>query len=156
MLGKRSLNLELTTFDPEIERIARENLSLLKNSESESEKSVEMGKLLGNRDPSRTLRELFAPITTNIPPCLVLPATNATHFDLKPNVIQILPTFSGLENEDPYAHVKEFLERYNTFKFQNFSDELVRLRLFPFSLHGKAKAWLHSNLPESITSWKFY
>jgi hypothetical protein len=37
----------------------------------------------------------------------------------------------------------------------------VRLRLFPFSLHGKEKAWLHSNLPESITSWeilltKFY
>jgi len=62
----------------------------------------------------------------------VLPATNATHFDLKPNVIQILPTFNGLENEDPYAHVKEFLERSNTFKFQNFSDESVRLRLFPF------------------------
>jgi len=28
--------------------------------------------------------------------------------------------------------VKEFLERCNTFKFQNFSDESVRLRLFPF------------------------
>jgi hypothetical protein len=27
MLGRRSLNLELTTFDPEIERTARENLS---------------------------------------------------------------------------------------------------------------------------------
>jgi hypothetical protein len=134
---------------------------LLKNSESESEKSVEMGEPLGNRDPSRTFRELFAPITTNTPSCIVLPATNATHFDLKPNVIQILHTFNGLENEDPYAHVKEFLERCNTFKFQNFSNESVRLRLFPFSLHGKAKAWLHSNMPESITSWeilltKFY
>jgi hypothetical protein len=48
-----------------------------------------------------------------------------------------------------------------TFKFQNFLEESVHLRLFPFSLHGKAKAWLHSNLPESITSWeilltKFY
>jgi hypothetical protein len=37
----------------------------------------------------------------------------------------------------------------------------VRLRLFPFSLNVKAKAWLHSNLLESITSWeilltKFY
>jgi len=125
---------------------------LLKNSESESEKSVEMGEPLGNRDPSRTFRELFAPITTNTPSCIVLPATNATHFDLKPNVIQILPTFNGLENEDPYAHVKEFLERCYTFKFQNFSDESVHLRLFPFSLNGKAKVWLHSNLSESITS----
>jgi hypothetical protein len=84
---------------------------LLKNFESESKKSVEMGELLGNRDPPRTLRELFAPIITNTPSCIVLSATNATHFDLKLNVIRILPTFNGLENEDPYAHVREFLER---------------------------------------------
>jgi hypothetical protein len=105
--------------------------------------------------------ELFAPITTNTPSCIVLPATNATHFDLKPNVIQIFPSFKSLENEDPYAHVKSFLETCNTFKFQNFSDESMRLRLFPFSLHDKEKAWLHSNMPRSITSWeilltKFY
>jgi hypothetical protein len=43
MLGRRSLNPELTTFDPENERTARENLGVLKNSESESKKSVEMG-----------------------------------------------------------------------------------------------------------------
>jgi hypothetical protein len=161
MLGRRSLNLELINYDPEIERTAQENLSLLKNSESESEKSIEMGEPLWNVDPPRTLRELFAPITTDTPSCIVLPTTNATHFDLKPNVIQILPTFNGLENEDPYVHVNEFLERCNTFKFQNFSDESVRLRLFPFSLSGRAKAWLHSNMPGSITSWeilltKFY
>jgi hypothetical protein len=81
---------------------------LLKNFESESKKSVEMGELLGNRDPPRTLRELFAPIITNTPSCIVLSATNATHFDLKLNVIRILPTFNGLENEDPYAHVRDF------------------------------------------------
>jgi hypothetical protein len=91
----------------------------------------------------------------------VLPATNATHLDLKPHVIQFLPSFKGLENEDPYSHLKTFLDICVNFKFQNFSDELVRLRLFLFSLHDKAKAWLHSNMPESITSWdillsKFY
>jgi hypothetical protein len=122
MLGRRSLNLELTNFDPEIERTARENLSLLKNFESESEKSVEMGESLGNRNPPRTLRELFAPNYQHsiLHSVALLPTTNATHFDLKPNVIQILPTFNGLESEDPYAYVKEFLERCNTFKFQNF------------------------------------
>jgi len=46
-------------------------------------------------------------------------------------------------------------------KFQNFSEESVHLRLFPFSLHDRAKAWLDSNMPGSITSWenllnKFY
>ncbi|XP_059446551.1 uncharacterized protein LOC132178111 [Corylus avellana] len=120
-----------------------------------------MGERIENGDPSRTLRELFAPITTNTPSCIVLSATNATHFDLKPNVIQVLPAFQGLENEDPYTHVKSFLEMCDTFRFQRFSDESVRLRLFPFSLHGRAKTWLHSNMPGSITSWeillsKFY
>jgi hypothetical protein len=43
MLGRRSLNPELTNFDPEIKRTAREDLTLLKNYESESKKSVDMG-----------------------------------------------------------------------------------------------------------------
>lgn len=28
--------------------------------------------------------------------------------DLKPEMIQLLPTFYGLENENPYVHIKEF------------------------------------------------
>jgi hypothetical protein len=71
MDGRRSLNLELTTFDPEIEITARENLRLLRSSKFDSEKFVEIGELLGNGDPPRTLRELFAPITTNTPSCMV-------------------------------------------------------------------------------------
>jgi hypothetical protein len=121
MLRWRSLNLELTTFDLEIERTARENLSLLKNSKSESEKSIAMGEPLGNGDPPRTLRELFALITTNTLSYIVLPATNATHFDLKLNVIQILPTFNGLENEHPsYFQVSKFLRRISTSKAISF------------------------------------
>jgi hypothetical protein len=85
----------------------------------------------------------------------------ATHFDLKPHVIQLLPSFHGLDLENPYSHVKNFKDICTTFKFQNFSEESVHLRLFPFSLHDRAKAWLNSNMPGSITSWdnlltKFY
>ena len=50
-------------------------------------------------------------------------------------------------------HVKEFLEICSTFRFQNFSDESVRLRLFPFSLKDKAKAWLNALPSGSIRSW---
>ena len=35
-------------------------------------------------DDSKTLRELFSPITTNPPSCIVLHVTTATHFELKP------------------------------------------------------------------------
>ena len=72
-----------------------------------------------------------------------------------------LPSFYGLDNENPYDHVKKFKDMCATFKFQNFSEESVQLRHFPFSLHNRAKAWLDSNTPGSITSWesllnKFY
>jgi len=57
--------------------------------------------------------------------------------------------------------VKKFKDICATSKFQNFSEESVYLRLFPFSLHDRAKAWLESNMLGSITSWenllnKFY
>jgi hypothetical protein len=91
----------------------------------------------------------------------VLPPTNATHYDLKPHVIQMLPSFYGLDHENPYAHVKKFKNICATTKFQNFYEKLVCLRLFPFSLHDRAMVWLDSNALGFITSWesllsKFY
>jgi hypothetical protein len=161
MLGRISLNLDLTSFDPEIERTLRRGLR----------NSIEMGDNMNgdenerhrgeNVDHTRTLWDLFAPVATNSPSCIMLPPTNATHFDLKPHVIQLLPAFHGLDLENPYSHVKKFKDICTTFKFQNFSEESVHLRLFPFSLHDRAKAWLDSNMSGSINSWenllnKFY
>ena len=68
-------------------------------------------------------------------------------------MIQLLLTFYGLDKEDPYYYVNEFLDICATFKFQNFSKESIKLRLYPFSLKDKAKAWLNSLEVGSITSW---
>jgi hypothetical protein len=46
-------------------------------------------------DFTTSLRELFAPVATSSHSCIVLPPTNATHYDLKPHVIQLLPSFYG-------------------------------------------------------------
>ena len=142
MFGRRSLSLELLPYDPEIERTIRKGIE-------KPDSQITMGENL----ETKTLREYFAPITTNSPSCIVLPNTTAAHFELKPQILQLLPNFHGLDREDPYMHVKEFLDICSTFKFQNFSDESVRLRLFPFSLKDKAKGWLNSQPPGSITSW---
>jgi hypothetical protein len=112
-------------------------------------------------DHNRSLKDLVAPVTINSSSCIVLPPTNAIHFDLKSHLIQLLPSFHGLELENPYSHAKKFKDICTTFKFQNFSEESVHLRLFPFSLHDRAKAWLDSTMPGYITSWenllnKFY
>ena len=57
----------------------------------------------------KTLREMFSPISTNHLSCIVFHATIATHFELKPQIIQ-LPTFHWLDKQDPYMHIKDFLE----------------------------------------------
>ncbi|KAH9723595.1 hypothetical protein KPL70_007173 [Citrus sinensis] len=101
----------------------------------------------------KTLREYFSPLATNQPSCIVLPQTTATHFELKPSGIQLLPSFHGLEREDPYLHIKEFLDICSIFRFQNFNDESIRLRMFLFSLKDKAKASLNSLPARSISTW---
>ena len=163
MLGRRSLNLELVNFDLEIERTARDNRRIPPNSpadsqisESESEKSMNMG----DGNPPRSLRQLFAPDAISAPSCIVVP-DNVVRFELKPSSLNNLPCFRGMENKDPYDHVRTFKEVCELIKTPNVPIDLVRLRLFPFSLHDRAKAWLHSMRPASINSWelmqnKFY
>jgi hypothetical protein len=128
MLGRKSLNLDLIPLDPEIERtFRRRRIPPLVRESVEMGDNVHAGENEwhrgGNLDHIRSLRDLFAPVATNSPSCIVLPPANATHFDLKPFVIQLLPSFHGLDLENPYSHVKKFKDICAMFKFQNFSEE---------------------------------
>jgi hypothetical protein len=97
MRGWRSLNLELIPLDPELERTLRRNLRTL----AVSKPTIEMGDqpVPKNVDLTRSLKDLFVPVAINSPSCIVLPPTNATHFDVKPCVIQLLLSFHSLEME---------------------------------------------------------
>jgi hypothetical protein len=168
MLGRRSLNLELTPLDPDLERNIRRahrahvEMGDIPRNANQKEQEEYQDARAGNREQRRaydvdfttSLRELFTPVAIRSHSCIVLPPTNATHYDLKPHVIQMLPSFYGLDHENPYSNVKKFKNIYATTKFQNFSEESVHLRLFPFSLHNRATKWLDSNTPGSIKSWE--
>jgi hypothetical protein len=175
MHGRQSLNLELTPLNPDLERNLRrscrtsfemeDNPRNANPEEREEYQDARAGNVEQIRaydvDFTTSLRELFAPVATSSHSCIVLPLTNATHFDLKPYVIQLLLSFHGLAHESPYGHVKTFKDICAMFKFQNFSEKSINLRLFPFSLQGRDRVWLDSNMPKSITSWeslltKFY
>ena len=54
--------------------------------------------------------------------------------------------------EDPNLHLSVFLEVCDTLKINGESIDAIRLRLFPFSLRDKARAWLHSLPPGSIST----
>jgi hypothetical protein len=47
--------------------------------------------------------------------------------------------FYGKALEDANAHLQHFLEIYSTFTIRGVTQDVVRLRLFPFSLFGKVK-----------------
>ena len=166
MRGRRSLNLEITPLDLDLERhirrVHRAHVEMgdnQRNANMEEQEDYQDARV-GNGeqrwaydvDFTTSLQELFAPVATSSHSCIVLPQTNATHYDLKPHVIQMLPSFYGLDHENPFSHVKKFINICATTKFQNFSKESVHLRLFPFSLHDRVTEWLDSNAPRSITS----
>ncbi|KAL6342768.1 hypothetical protein AAG906_016602 [Vitis piasezkii] len=71
----------------------------------------------------------------------------------KASYCALLPNFHGMESENPYSHIKEFEEVCNTFREGGASIDLMRLKLFPFTLKDKAKIWLNSLRPRSIRNW---
>jgi hypothetical protein len=115
MHGRRSLNLELTPLDPDLERnIRRARRAQAEMGDNQREPRVEQHEenrrdeeeeneefedaRAGNGEHRRmyeldfmtALHELFAPTAVSTHSCIVLPPTNATHYDLKPHVIQML------------------------------------------------------------------
>jgi hypothetical protein len=168
MHGRRSLNLELTPIDSDLERNIRRahraqaEMEVNQRNANQKEQEEYQDARAGNGEQRRaydvdfttSLWELFVRVATSSHSCIVLLPTNATHYDLKPHIIQMLPSFYGLDHENPYSHVKKFKNICVTTKFQNFSEEAVHLKLFPFSLHDRAMEWLDSNTYGSITSWE--
>ncbi|KAJ9542943.1 LOW QUALITY PROTEIN: hypothetical protein OSB04_029449 [Centaurea solstitialis] len=62
-------------------------------------------------------------------------------------------TFDGKSNSNPIVHIESFKEICDLFKTENNWDA-IRLRLFPFTLTGEAKAWHRSLEPSSIATWE--
>uniref|UniRef100_A0A2N9FD69 Retrotransposon gag domain-containing protein n=1 Tax=Fagus sylvatica TaxID=28930 RepID=A0A2N9FD69_FAGSY len=101
--------------------------------------------------PRMTMYQLLHPTQSSIPSCIMFPP-NAPHVEIKQGLMAILPDFRGLENENPYVHVRAFEEVIGSFYAQNVI-ETAKLRFFPFSLKDKAKGWLYTLKPRSIGSW---
>ena len=104
----------------------------------------------------RILREYVTPGVHSQAPGITIPPVVAHNFDLKPVLISMVQQsqFGGLPMEDANLHLFVFLEVCNTLKINGASTDAIRLRLFPFSLRDKARAWLHSLPPGSISTWE--
>jgi len=55
---------------------------------------------LHNENSVRTLRDHMNPTRTSAPSCIVF-SPDTSHFNFKPGIIQLLPSFHGLDLENP-------------------------------------------------------
>ena len=142
MRRARSLG-ELVQPIPEIERfLHRRRRELIRNNQQMD-------------NANRTLKEYATPSTAEPHEIIVYPTVEANTFELKPALLSMVQQnqFSGSASEDPNLHLSIFLQTCGTLKLNGVTPEAIRLRLFPFSLRDKARAWFHSLPNASFTTW---
>ena len=101
----------------------------------------------------KTLHQFSAPSNSHIPAGLNNDQ-GTDGFEIKTslvNMIQASP-FYGKASEDAHAHLQNFLEVSSIINPKGTTMDNVHLRLFPFSLLGKAKTWFYTN-KEAFNTW---
>ena len=98
----------------------------------------------------RSMRDHIHPPRVSAPSCIIPPAEDVA---VRPYLVPLLPTFHGMENENPYTHIQDFEEVCITFKEGATDMDLLKLKAFPLTLKDKAKVWLNSLRPRTIRSW---
>ena len=98
----------------------------------------------------RSMRDHIHPLRVSAPSCIIPPAEDVT---VRPYLVPLLLTFHGMENENPYSHIRDFEEVCITFKEGITDMELLKLKAFLLTLKDKAKIWLNSLRPRTIRNW---
>ena len=103
-----------------------------------------------NPNANRTMRDHIHPPRVSAPSCIVPPAYDVA---VRPYLVPLLPTYHGMENENPYTHLTDFEEVCTTFREGMMDMDLLKLKAFPLTLKDKAKIWLNSLRPRTIRNW---
>jgi hypothetical protein len=83
------------------------------------------------------------------------PAPDATFYEIKPALLNLVmkEQYFGVSTDDATAHINNFVELCEMQKYKDVDGDIIKLKLFPFSLRGRAKDWLLSLPRNSIDSW---
>ena len=146
----RSTSDSNLNFDPEIDLTLP---VLCREQRQRTENQFNLNRM--TQSERRTLGDFAMPDISDSFGGIVAPAIANNNFEIKPSIIQMVQNnqFGGLQGEDPYAHILTFLNVCATFKINGVTNDVIRLRLFPFSVRDKAQLWLASLPNESITTW---
>ncbi|XP_024018627.1 uncharacterized protein LOC112090780 [Morus notabilis] len=107
-------------------------------------------------DQQRTLRDYFKPVVNENFLGIQRQQVNDNNFELKPALVNMVQhnQYGGLLHEDPNIHLATFLEICDTVKINGVSAEIIRLKLFAFSLRDRARSWLQSLPSGSVAAWE--
>ena len=85
----------------------------------------------------------------------IAPATNAESCEINAALLNLVmkDQFCGLPSEDAATHLNNFVDLCDMQKKKDVDNDIVKLKLFPFSLRDRAKAWFSSLPKNSIDSW---
>ena len=98
----------------------------------------------------KSMRDHIHPPRVSAPSCIIPLAEDVA---VRPYLVPLLPTFHGMENENPYAHIREFEEVCTTFKEGVPDMDSLKLKAFPLTPKDKAKIRLNSLRPRTIRNW---
>ncbi|KAK8933442.1 hypothetical protein KSP39_PZI015251 [Platanthera zijinensis] len=106
--------------------------------------------------PRMTCHDYNTPLRGGLHFSIARPTIAANNFKMDPLIMQQVQNnkFGGFNHEDANSHLRNFLAICDMFKFNGASEDAIMLRLFPFSLEGRAKDWLESLPNDSITTWE--
>ncbi|KAK8990156.1 hypothetical protein V6N11_008671 [Hibiscus sabdariffa] len=103
-----------------------------------------------------TIRDYLAEDLDGLNHAVTILEFEVEHFELKPvmfNMLNTLGQFGGTPHKNTRNHLKSFLEICNSFKIHRVTNDVLKLKLFPYSLRDRAKAWLNNLPPGSFQSW---
>ncbi|XP_024024962.1 uncharacterized protein LOC112092619 [Morus notabilis] len=67
-------------------------------------------------------------------------------------MLQTVGQFNGMLTDDPHMHLRLFIEVCEAFKAPGVTEKALRLKLFPYSLRDRARAWLNSLPLDSVAN----
>ena len=85
----------------------------------------------------------------------IAPLTNAEPCEINTALLNLVmkDQFAGLPSEDAATHLNSFVDFCDMQKKKDVYNDIVKLKLFPFSLRDHAKTWFSSLPKNSIDSW---
>ena len=105
---------------------------------------------LMNPTAYRSKRDHIHPPRVSAPSCIIPPAEDVA---VRPYLVPLLPTYHGMENENPYTNIRDFEEVCTTFKEGMMDMDLLKLKAFPLTLKDKAKIWINPLRLRTIRNW---